>query len=323
MGATGGVGDHPDLPWVGMGAGFRTEMGIHLPPSGRVVAYVHDDGHAYWDGTEFETERGGRTYKTLNAALNLCRGGDHHDTVICLPGYTEDVASADQMSNLKAGTQIIGYGQGSQQARLTWTAAAATFLLDVANVRIKGMHFDMGPSESGGVTVTTPFTVSAAGCGFMNCRFNFGDDADDNVGQAINTTAAADDFDFIGNRCFGATAAECETFLNLVGTDRVRIIGNYISGATSAVAVGLIRAETTAHADGLIYGNYIANNKALSQEALTLMDGCTGFMDKNNLAVLDNASVGLDNDGDYTYGNDNYLANLAGERGLQLGTVSA
>jgi len=299
------------------GMGIASDMGVTIP-TGDVVAYVRSGGVV--DGMHEDV----RTLHvaTLNAGLARCRSGQG-DIVVVLPGHAENVSAADQMSNLVAGTRILGMGEGSNRPKLTWTVAAATFLLDVADVTIDNFVLQMAASGNAGVTVAAPITVSAATCAITNCRINFGDDANDDVTIGITTTAAADGFVFANNHCIGATAAECTAFLQIVGGDSLVVAGNYISGASSAVGVGLVRVLTTATTNIQILDNVIRNNLASSEEALTLLAACTGFMNGNNLHVLDNASVALDEDGSIIYGNDNYLANTVSERGVQLGTVSA
>lgn len=315
--ATFGAFQFPTLPRTRVHAGIASELGT-LIGNGEVVAYVRSGGVA--NGMNESVKQ--RLHTTLNGALAQVRSGTG-DTVVVMHDHAENIASADQMSNLVAGTKIVGLGHGTLRPTFTWTTATSTFLFDVANVEIHNCILTMCTTANAGVTVAAPITVSAAGCGIYNCHLDVGADADDIVGQAINTTAAADDLTIAYNTMIGATAAEAETIINVIGCDRLRLIGNYISAATSAVAVGVVRCETTASTDVLIYGNYFANNKASSQEALTLMAGVTGFMDHNHLAVLDNASVAMDAVGNITMGASNTLANTVGERGLVLGTVSA
>jgi hypothetical protein len=79
---------------------------------------------------------------TLQAALARCRPGKH-DVIIALPGHTENVDVADFGSNLVAGTQIIGvapFGSFYMPA-FTFTAAAATLLIDTPGVLISGIKF--------------------------------------------------------------------------------------------------------------------------------------------------------------------------------------
>jgi len=300
------------------GMGIASDMGVTIP-NGDVVAYVRSGGVV--DGMHEDVRT--LLVTTLNAGLARCRAGQG-DIVVVLPGHAENVSAADQMSNLVAGTRILGMGEGSNRPKLTWTVAAATFLLDVADVTIDNFVLQMAASGNAGVTVAAPITVSAATCAITNCRINFGDDANDIVTIGITTTAAANGFTFANNECIAATAgATGTTFLQIVGGDALKVVGNYISGASSAVGVGLVRVLTTATTNIQILDNVIRNNLASSEEALTLLAACTGFMNGNNLHVLDNASTALDEDGSIIYGNDNYLANTVSERGVQLGTVSA
>jgi len=304
-------------PRYKVGSGLASEMGVTIP-TGDVVAYVRSGGVVTGMHEDIRT----LLVTTLNAGLARCRSGEG-DIVVVLPGHAENVSAADQMSNLVAGTRILGFGEGSNRPKFTWTVATATFLFDVADVTLDNCVLQMAAAGNAGVTVAAPITVSAATCRITNCRINFGDDANDIVTVGITTTAAANGFHFLRNECIGATAAECTAFLQIVGGDAVRIEGNYISGATSSTTVGLVRVLTTATTNVAIMHNYIAHNKTSSTEALTLLAATTGFMDGNNLAVLDNASVAMNTVGNITMGNDNYLANTVGERGIQLGTVSA
>lgn len=304
-------------PFSPIGMASRTELGTVMPVNGNVVAIV-DNGSgslAYLP----QWKRAPRV-ATLNQALSYCVSGQG-DVVLVGSTHAESISSADQMSNLVAGTTIVGLGQGNLRPTFTWSAAASTFLLDVANVRIHNCILQLCPT-SGTVTVAAPITVSAAGCAITGCKINFGTDANAKVTKGIVTTAAADDFTFQGNECYGATAAECTTFLELVGTDRVRVIGNYISCATSAVGVAPVRALTTAHTDGLIAYNYIAHNKTASTAAIGMIASCTGRMIGNNFAILSSVTT-TQTLGSYTLSGDNYLTNTVGERGLQLGTESA
>lgn len=307
---------HVELPYLKTQGGLAGELAALLPPGARVAAYVRSGGPSGIDSPVIRSN----LVTTLDAGLSRCRSG-MGDVVVVLPDHAEDIDAADKMSSLVAGTRILGLGRGLFRPTFTWTLAGGTFLLDQADVELLNVRLVMASTANGGVTVTAAMTVSGAGCAIRGCDVRFGADADDKVTKGIIITGA--DCVFEDNRCFGATAAECTTFLELTGCTRIQVIDNFISGATSAVAVGVVRALTTAFTDGLIARNYIANNKAASEEALTLIASCTGLLEENRLAVLDDASVALDNDGDMTYGPQNTLANLAGERGVVIGTVSA
>jgi hypothetical protein len=234
MGAFGSF-DLQNLMFQQMGAGIRTEFGTLTPPGSRVAAYVRSSGGADYDDQNIIT----RMYTTLNQALGQCRSGKN-DIVLVLPGHTENISSADQMSNLVAGTQIIGLGAGGSRPTFTWTAATSSFLLDVANVRLSNLILNMDPG-TGTTTVAAPMTISAAGCQIAGCKIRMGTDANSKVTIGITTTAAADDLVINGCEIYGATAAECTTMIQFVGADRLQFNNNTVSGATSSASVGVIR----------------------------------------------------------------------------------
>lgn len=290
----------------------------YLSPGAKVAAYVDSSGAATGDFYSIA----GNIVTTLNEGLGACRAGSG-DIVVVLPGHDEDIASADQMSKLKAGTRVIGAGSGSLRPKLTWTATGSSFLLDVAGAELINLHLVMADTGNGGVSVAAPITVSAADCAIVGCDIDISGDANDLVTIGVTTTAAANNFRFHSNKVIGATAAECTTFLQVVGGDGVEITENFISLATSAVAVGGVRVLTTASTNMKITDNVIFNNKTASEQALTLLANCTGYMDRNLLGVLDNAAVDMGTQGNVILGNDNYIANTVAERGVQMGTVSA
>lgn len=263
---------------------------IVVPPGGEIRAYV--SATVPTDGWPLDLES--KRVPTLNAGLARCRSG-RGDVVLVMPGHTENISSADQMSSLVAGTRIIGLGYGTLRPAFTWTAAAATFLLDVANASIENCRlFLAGPHAAGtALTVAAPITVSAAGCAIRDCQIFVGFDADQIVTIGITTTADADDFTFANNDVLGETAAECTTAIQFVGADRLKFIGNTVRCATSAVSVGVVRFLTTASTNIQMYDNVLEHKKAASETALTGMAGITGQIDYLHLCVLANAAAQL------------------------------
>lgn len=309
-----------DLPFRFLGGGSRSEFGQLLPPGGRVAAYVRSGGVSDQDDEQIRR----LLVTTLNAGLARCRSGKG-DVVMVLPDHSESINSADKMSSLVAGTKIVGCGDGNLRPTFTWTAAGATFLFDVANVSLSNCILKLADSGNAGVTVAAPITVSAAGCSIVGCRIMFGDDANDIVTIGITTTASADDFTFSGNTCIGATAAECTTFLQIVGADRLVMHDNYIAGATSAAGVGIVRFATTASTDIDLRRNVYINRKALSQCAVTGLAGVSGVSHQEHFAYLDTASLTpwLTSTGIMTFHRPT-VTNTAGETGTEVvGVVSA
>lgn len=319
-----GFSTSQDLPFLQLSAGLRTDFGTITPPGGRIAGYVRSTGPADFDSQDIVQ----RTFTTLNAALGQCRSG-RNDIVIVLPGHTENISSADQMSNLVASTQIIGVGNGNSRPTFTWTAATATFLLDVANVKIQNLILNMDPG-SGSVTVAAPMTISAAGCSIFGCKIRMGTDANSKVTIGITTTAAADDLAMIGNEIYGATAAECTTMIQFVGADRLQFHGNTVVGATSNASVGPIRFLTTASTDIKMYRNLVRNNKSgggAGDQAITGMAGMGGEVDHLHMVVLGNSASNLTGafgtPANIAFGRYVYVTNTIAERAALFGTESA
>jgi hypothetical protein len=181
------------LPAVGnTTVGLRTPHGTWLPPGSRVAAYVgpqSESTDAYASSSLLVS--------TLNEGLARCRSGKG-DVVALLPGYTENVSTADYASSLVAGTRIIGVGAPGESIHptLTWTAAAATFLLDVANVTIDNVTLNF----SGVADCAAPMTVSAAGCGVQNCRIIMQNDTSSfSAIKGLALASGANQFRLVGN----------------------------------------------------------------------------------------------------------------------------
>jgi hypothetical protein len=319
---------HPALPNVNYPSGVDLGSAIVLPPGGEVRAYVRSTGAADGDSLGLNIP----LVSTLNAGLAKCRAS-RGDVVVVLPGHTENISSADQMSSLVAGTRILGAGYGALRPSFTWTTDTSTFLFDVANTSIENCRlFLAGPHAAGtAVTVAAPITVSAAGCAIRRCQIFFGFDANQIVTVGITTTTAADDFSFEDNRCYGEVAGEVTaggTFLRLNGADRVSIRRNYIAGALATDTDGLIEFLTTLSGNVEIVDNVLYSNGASStcciDAGADLVN--TGILQRNLCIVDADGTAGSVVITQHANSNlallDNFLVNNNGERGLVIGTAS-
>jgi hypothetical protein len=181
----------------------------------------------------------------------------------------------------------------------TWTAAAATFLLDVANVRLENLTLNMDPG-AGTVTVAAPIIVSAAGCQIYGCKMRMGTDVNSTVTIGVTTTAAADDLEIVACDVYGAQASVITTCFRFVGADRLRLIGCNISAGTSANAVGVVQFLTTASLDILVEGCKFRNNKAAATHSFTGMAGLTGII--KNCVACTSTAIGAADSGYNTLG---------------------
>jgi hypothetical protein len=245
------------------------------------------------------------------------------DIIYILPGHTEDVSAADMGSaqGAASGFSIIGLGTGTLRPTFTWTAAAATWLLDTDGIELANCRLFLAGAHAAGsaLTVAAPITVSGASCRIVGCQIWWGFDADQIVGDGI--TWSGDDGAFLNNWCFAVTAAvPSNTFLTLSGADRMVIDGNYIQGATDATTRGVIDTETTACTNLTISNNTIKNMLASSTIAVSLTSGDTGEAWSNRLFV--NSGILPFTASELEWYN-NYACNGEGEAGALVGTASA
>ena len=318
MSSAFGATTQPNIPLAGYGLPYQTHMGIMLPPGGNVVSYVG----SVVDGMP-EAIRA-RLYGTLNQALAQCRSGEQ-DIVVVLPGHTENFSAADSLSNLVAGTQIIGMGYGNNRPTFTWTAAASTVLINVANVTIDNCVLLMAGDGGGtALTVAAPMTVSAAGFSLLNCRIQTSVDADELSTIAITTTAAADDMTIHNCRIHGeGDGTGVTTAIRLVGADRFTMTDSYVDAYTSSTTVGVLQMLTTASTQVFIKGCFFANRKASSVHACTGMAGATGVVADCGFHILDNATLaGWETEGSLAFFGCTTV-NAAGEGGAAKTPVSA
>lgn len=272
----------PGLPYMDLrgSGGIQTPFGAFVQPGARVV-FVRSTGVQTGDDAWLIQQP---PLTTLNAALAYCRSG-LGDTVFVLPGHTESISVANQMSNLVAGTRIVGLGFGQMRPTFTWTAAASTFLMNKANVSLENCILNMDPG-SGTVTVAAPITISAPGCCLANCLIRTSTDANSLTTIPITTTAAADDLVLQGLFMYGAVAGVQTTQLRIVGGKRLRMADCYLTGATSGVAIGVMQMLTTAPTNVQIENCFFQNTLASSTAGFTGMAGATGKLNNCQASVL-------------------------------------
>lgn len=309
---------YTEVPYSVIKDGIQTQLGTMLSPGCRIY-YVHHSGGRDGDTDEVRF----RTLSTLNAALTQCRSG-MGDVVVVLEGHAESLASADALSGLVAGTKVVGLGHGNNRGTLTWTAAGSTVLLDVANVVLNNLILLMEPG-TGSVAVTAPMTISAAGCGLVNCRVRTSTDANNKSTVPLLLTDDADDCFLIGNRFLGATAGECTTQVDIAGADRLVMKNNLFKGASSNTGVGIVRFKTTAAVDMWLENNVYINKKAASTAAVTGVAATSGISVNEHFHYLDTSSLTpwLTSTGLMSFHRPT-VVNTAGETGTEVvGTVSA
>jgi hypothetical protein len=268
------------------GVGIRTNYATLLPPGSKVAAYVgaiQDDSlDAYAASTLL--------VPTLQAGLARCRSGKG-DVVVVLPGHTETVSTADFFTNLVAGTQIIGVAQknSSLMPTFTFSATAATFLLDVADVTVSGLKF-----VSSIDAVVNYLTTSAAGCKILDCVFDCGTSSALDVASPVLVNAGSDNLEIAFNRFTSLSTAVATNGVLVQGACQgVSIHDNdfdlSISGATS----GLIEFGAFAIGQGRVFNNSLKNRRAAAAVCMRIADtaGREGLIFDNYMAVVPDITV--------------------------------
>lgn len=275
------------LPFYQAMPALMTPNATLIKPGGRVAAYVRSTGAQ--DG-EDHFASSGMLVSTLNAGLARCRSGAG-DIVYVLPGHSENIASADAMSNLVAGTQIIGTGRpgSSNNATLTWTAVAGTFLLDVADVSIQGMNLVFGGADN----VTAPITVTGAGCSMVGNWINYGTTSALECAIGVTVHTGAHDFVFAHNRCHSLGGAVCTNAVAITAAvNRCLILGNDFDVECAGATNGVIDISAAA-VQARIVGNLIVNRRASAAVAVRWTDtaALTGVIAKNYLGFTADVTV--------------------------------
>lgn len=224
------------LPFTGnTTVGLRTAFATLLPPGSRVAAYVgpqSDSTDAYVSSSLLVS--------TLNAGLARCRAGKG-DVVVVLPGHTENVSTADFFSSLVAGTQIIGVAPTNNlMPTFTFTATAATFLLDVAGVTLTGLKFAVGIDE-----VVNMITVSADSCVIQDCFFDVGTASNMDSDTPLILATGATNCKVLNNEFIGTSTAVNTNIISVTGTgvNAFNISHNFIHA--SVASSGLIALSGT------------------------------------------------------------------------------
>jgi hypothetical protein len=230
---------------------------------------------------------------TLDAALAKCTSG-RGDIVYVLPGHAENLSSATSLSSLVAGTNIIGLGQGTNRPAFTFSAAGSLVTVSVANVMFRNCQWlCAGPRGTTALTVTLPWTVSAAGFAFIDNEVQVAVDADQLATDCFSLTAAADDALFANNYFWGGVGGVVTTVLKTTGAvDRLKLLSNWITAEVATAATGvLLDLSQAAILDNLIIGNYLANNTASSKFVIKPHASSTGFVDHNDYFTGDGSTA--------------------------------
>lgn len=224
----------PQLPTVAYGAGFTTDLGVSIPPSSQVRAFVLSSTAAGNAPSGMNEEIRRRTVPTLAAAVAECRSGQG-DVVVVLPGHSESVT--DATLSIPAGTNIIGMGnpKASNAPTFRWTATAAQWNITAADVTIRGLKLRL----EGANGVVSAIAVGATGFALVGCDIETVSGASNKVNIGVAIASAGTRATIAGNlfRGIAGTLHGGGGIIDIATAQtpsHVSIVSNWMTGLTSA-----------------------------------------------------------------------------------------
>lgn len=270
-----------DLPAMAAAGGFRTPYGIILPPGGKVAAYVRSTGIQSNDDQFIQAN----WVSTLNAGLARVRSG-LGDTVVCLPGHSESVTDSSFLSNLVAGTVIVGVGYGSNMPVFRWTAAGSQWALNKADVCISGLRLRL----EGANGVTKAILVTAADNVIRDCDIEVSSGAANLASIALEVGAGATRFRLVRSKLRGLTGATVDGVKIVSAVDGVEIgwCTAFFPGTETNGQIHVTAAATNLDFHDLRMANTVAN----STVCVVYDDvACTGVLSDCRFSTLNNGTA--------------------------------
>ena len=298
--------------------GFANGVTIHGMP----ILNTHS-GDVFWVDSNNGADTGkgdfNKPFATIDYAVGRCTD-NKGDVILVKAGHAETVSTAAAIIDAdKEGISIIGLGNGDDRPTITFSHADADIDIDADNVTIANMIFLANEDVAAAIDVNKEyFTLSnctfisnAAAYSHLICVISDANANDMTIENCNIQLLVAED----GSTAVTQVSTEA---IRLVGADRAKIIGNYISGDFTTAAINSI---TTASLDIQIDNNKIHN---IATENITggidLYTGSTGGLDGNLLYVDDPTAATDIIDAASCFLGINKIANATGEAPATFGT---
>lgn len=247
---------------------------------------------------------------TLDTAINLASDGDK---IFVASNHEEDLAAEGAVDADVDGILIRGICMGRQMPTFNGTAIAADFKMAGDRVTIQNLRFTGGVDAMTGI-----LEITGNDCAVLDGEYR------DITGQATDVIVTDNPLRLLidGWRHIGAAGDGGDSAIMLDECDHAIVRNFHIIGNFDVPA---IECRTTASDDILIEKGYIKNYGSEDLLIGDTVSGSTGFVDKITAMVKDNAAniteaVAGDT---FIFGNDIYIANLAGERVMQTNITAS
>lgn len=272
----------PPVPFASYPSGV--DLGtVLVMPTGANTTYVRSIGPQSYDPPSLT----GRILPTLASALAQCRAG-LADTVFVLPGHTESVTDNTMLANLVTGTRIIGVGRGSNMPVFRWTATASQWILNDADVFIRGLRLRL----EGANGVVKALAITGADNRIEGCDIELASGATAKATIGIEVGTGGDRVEIVGNRLRGsATHNVTDGVLVAAVVDGVTIADNVMIFSATA-ANGNIRVGAVAATNMDISRNRLANTHTASTACIAFgAAAMTGICADNRMSTINDGTA--------------------------------
>ncbi len=236
-----------------------------------------------------------KPFSTIQKGIDSCTA-NRGDIVMVMPGYTQTITLATEITADKAGCAVVGLGSGSLRPTITFGDDVANIPLTAANMSFSNiLHVANFADVASYYTVTgtaTPTDLLLENCEFRDTTSSL------NALKVVTDNAtvnALDGFNFLGNKVhsLGTTAATTAISI-LAAADHMTWADNQLVYAAISDTPALATLSTFICLDFAVKGNRVFRPNTSSTGG-TLMSGTgnsTGLVSDNYVWHLD-ATTGL------------------------------
>ena len=266
-------------------------------------------------------------FLTLDYAVASASGhltADNGDIIYVMPGHTESVTEAGDITMGVAGVTVIGLGGIGDRPVITFdTIDSADLEIDAANITIKNISFRCNIAD-----LAAAIDVDAAHFHIKDCSFVGTDAADEAFlitiigdGNADDMIVESCDFNYLTAEDATAITTTSTACIVIAGGARTKVIDCYMSGDFT---VSAINNSGTAAANIQLLENRIANTATGNiSGAIDIHASSTGFWHHNICYAADPTSANdVVDDGGLVTGL-NWVTNDLGEAPIIWGTADA
>ena len=259
---------------------------------------------------------------TIDGGINRCTA-NNGDQIIVMPGHTESLTTAGQVSMDVAGVSVFGLGQGHTRPRLTYDGTAGLVAFTASNCRWSNIVHECSIAATvAAIYVSGPASATATEhTEIDNCHFTFdatGVEFTVMIALGDGATNSADYVSIHDNWFEAENIDGCGSALLIDDCQFVHIRNNLFTGDFNSVAIDGA-AGSSACLDYVISDNYIQNID--TGLAVDLDDAATGVVFNN--MVSGGGALAANVDWGTCRVGQNYIADAADVHGVDIPTTAA